>query len=453
MRTRNFIVSVFILFGCTQLFGQELRKEVCVGFRVGNGTLDTAYVDNTGRLAEIVSFLKDIQNDRTLELVEVEFCGSASPEGSILINRRLAKERLASLENYVRRYVALPDSIVTRREEVIAWEALARLVEKSDMPHKEEAVDVLRNVPETTYDSRGVLIDSRKKHLMELQYGRTWHYMEDHFFPQVRNASVVFVTVRQKPEVPAKPEPENVPQEVSAPAGTSSTVQEPVAVAPQPENVPQEVSAPAGTSSTVQEPVAVAPQPEAKKPFYMALKTNMLYDVLAVPNIGAEFYLGRNWSVSGNWMYGWWNSNSKHRYWRVYGGEIAVRKWLGRKAAEKPLTGHHLGVYGQLFTYDFEWNGTGYMGGQPGKSLWNSPNYAAGVEYGYALPIGRRLNIDFTIGLGYWGGKYYTYNPLDDHYVWESTKNRHWFGPTKAEISLVWLIGWGNTNNRKGGVR
>ena len=152
-------------------------------------------------------------------------------------------------------------------------------------------------------------------------------------------------------------------------------------------------------------------------------------------------------------MYGWWNSNSKHRYWRVYGGEIAVRKWLGRKAAEKPLTGHHLGVYGQLFTYDFEWNGTGYMGGQPGKSLWNSPNYAAGVEYGYALPIGRRLNIDFTIGLGYWGGKYYTYNPLDDHYVWESTKNRHWFGPTKAEISLVWLIGRGNTNNRKGGVR
>lgn len=427
MRTRNFIVSVFILFGCTQLFGQELRKEVCVGFRVGNGTLDTAYVDNTGRLAEIVSFLKDIQNDRTLELVEVEFCGSASPEGSILINRRLAKERLASLENYVRRYVALPDSIVTRREEVIAWEALARLVEKSDMPHKEEAVDVLRNVPETTYDSRGVLIDSRKKHLMELQYGRTWYYMHDHFFPQVRNASVVFVTVREKQEPPIEPEKK-------------------------PEIVTQE-TVPADATATVQEPVAVAPQPEVKKPFYMALKTNMLYDVLAVPNIGVEFYLGKNWSISGNWMYGWWNSNSKHRYWRVYGGEIAVRKWLGRKAAEKPLTGHHLGVYGQLFTYDFEWNGTGYMGGQPGKSLWNSPNYAAGVEYGYALPIGRRLNLDFTIGLGYWGGKYYTYNPLDDHYVWESTKNRHWFGPTKAEISLVWLIGRGNTNNRKGGVR
>ena len=168
----------------------------------------------------------------------------------------------------------------------------------------------------------------------------------------------------------------------------------------------------------------IVPEHEERKPFYMAVKTNMLYDVLAVPNIGIEFYLGKNWSVSGSWMYGWWDKNSKHRYWRIYGGDIAVRKWLGRKAAEKPLTGHHLGLYGQVFTYDFEWGGTGYMGGRPGKTLWNSPNYAMGVEYGY-----------------------------DGHDVWESTKKRHWFGPTKAEISLVWLLGRGNSNNRKGGMK
>ena len=98
----------------------------------------------------------------------------------------------------------------------------------------------------------------------------------------------------------------------------------------------------------------------------MSVKTNMLYDALAIPNIGVEFYLGKGWSVSGNWMYGWWDKGSKHRYWRIYGGEIAVRKWIGRKAAETPLRGHHIGLYGQLFTYDFEWGGTGYMGGIPG---------------------------------------------------------------------------------------
>ena len=46
-----------------------------------------------------------------------------------------------------------------------------------------------------------------------------------------------------------------------------------------------------------------------------------------------------------------------------------------------------------------------------------------------------------------------TYLPLDGHYVWQATKNRHWFGPTKAEISLVWLLGRGNSNNKTGGVK
>lgn len=67
------------------------------------------------------------------------------------------------------------------------------------------------------------------------------------------------------------------------------------------------VPAPADTTAVVEKAdTIVAVSPETSKPFYMALKTNMLYDVLAVPNIGVEFYLGKNWSISGNWMYGWW---------------------------------------------------------------------------------------------------------------------------------------------------
>ncbi len=188
-----------------------------------------------------------------------------------------------------------------------------------------------------------------------------------------------------------------------------------------------------------------------ERSFRMSVKTNMLYDVLAVPNVSAEFYLGkdwrgRDWSFAAGWVYGWWDMNSRHRYWRIYGGDIAVRRWFGRKAKEKPLTGHHAGLYGQIFAYDFEWGVKGYMGGKPGGTLWDGLNYAAGVEYGYSLPIARRLNIDFAIGVGYWGGRYYEYIPVDGHYVWQATKNRQWFGPTKAEVSLVWMLGWGRHN-------
>lgn len=88
------------------------------------------------------------------------------------------------------------------------------------------------------------------------------------------------------------------------------------------------------------------------------------------------------------------------------------------------------------------------MGGKPGGAIWNKMNYAIGAEYGYSFPIARKLNIDFTLGVGYWGGIYHEYEPQAGYYVWKATKERRWIGPTKAEISLVWLLGRGNSNRK-----
>lgn len=181
------------------------------------------------------------------------------------------------------------------------------------------------------------------------------------------------------------------------------------------------------------------------KPFYMTAKTNMLYDLALVPNIGLEFYLGKNFSLAGNWMYSWWKNDPKALYWRTYGGDLALKYWFGRASKEKPLTGHHIGLYGQIVTYDFELGKRGYLGDR-----WS---YGGGVEYGYSVPVARRLNIDFNLGVGYLGGEFEEYLPIDGHYVWQATKHRHWFGPTKLEVSLTWLLGKGNINKGKGGKR
>lgn len=87
------------------------------------------------------------------------------------------------------------------------------------------------------------------------------------------------------------------------------------------------------------------------------------------------------------------------------------------------------------------------MGGKPGGAIWNKMNYAMGAEYGYSLPIARKLNIDFTLGVGYWGGIYHEYKPRNQYYVWQATKERRWVGPTKLEVSLVWLLGRENANS------
>lgn len=189
------------------------------------------------------------------------------------------------------------------------------------------------------------------------------------------------------------------------------------------------------------------------KPFFMATKTNMLYDAMAIPNIGAEFYVGHNISLSAQWMYAWWSNDRRHRYWRIYGGDINARYWFGGASRRKPLTGHHAGIYFGGVTFDFEWGGTAYMGGRAGHSLWDRCIINTGIEYGYSLPIARHINIDFTFGVGYAGGIIEKFHPEDGVYIWDSTKRKRWFGPTKAEISLVWLLGRGNVNAGKGGER
>jgi len=406
--------------------GQECRTDFSIGFHIGSSAIDPSFGENADHLSKVLSLLERIAHDSTLVLSEVTFSGSASPDGQAAFNKQLSADRMSALEMYVRDRVILPDSLVVRRSDGIAWRLLADLVRKSDMPHKEEALYVLQEVPEFVYDRRGRMTDSRKKQLMELQRGRTWHYMDEHFFGQLRNACTVVVTATVKPAP-------TVPEIRKALADSSAWPDLPEQQ--EPSDLP-----------------ALSVQPD-RKSIYLSLKTNLLYDLLLLPNVGAEFYLGKNWSLTADWIYGWWDADSRHRYWRAYGGELAVRKWFGKAAAAKPLTGHHLGVYGQLLTYDIEFGGKGQMAGKPGKPLWSQPSYAAGVEYGYSLPIAPRLDIDFSIGIGYLGGKYYNYRPIDDHYVWQSTSRRHWFGPTRAEISLVWLLGHGNRNEKKGGAK
>lgn len=191
--------------------------------------------------------------------------------------------------------------------------------------------------------------------------------------------------------------------------------------------------------------VVEQPLLECDSQFKMSVSTNVLYDLLLIPNIGAEIYLGDNWTVDANWHYAWWKNDNKAWYWRTYGGDLSLRKWFGKSAKEHPLSGHHVGLYGQIITYDFELGHRGFL-----ADRWS---WSAGVEYGYSLPLATRLNLDFTLGVGYHTGEFYEYLPVDGHYVWQATKRRQYIGPTKCEVSLVWLIGCDNYNREKGGKR
>lgn len=387
-----------------------------VHFRQGSSSVEAAYGCNPDVLDSIAGRVRVSGVDGSRRFLRIE--AGASPEGSREFNRRLAAARASSVMAYVRTLADFPDSLAEVVSDGVDWAGLERLVEDCDgMPCRTDVLAVLREMP----------ADERLRAIKALCNGRPYRYMYDNLFPALRGASVGVYEV---------------------PVPGAHTVRA--------FRMPQTgigIVLPKGTDIRPATVSAGACHPPAGKPFYMALKTNMLYDALLVPNVGAEFYVGGGWTVGGGWMYAWWKKGDAHRYWRIYGGELAVRRYFGRRAAEKPLTGHHAGVYGQMLTYDFQNGGRGYMGGVPGGTLFEKANYAAGLEYGYSLPVGRRLNIDFTIGVGYMWGRYMEYRRIDDCDVWQSTRRRRWFGPTKAEISLVWLLGRDNYNKGKGGGR
>jgi hypothetical protein len=188
--------------------------------------------------------------------------------------------------------------------------------------------------------------------------------------------------------------------------------------------------------------------PATERIRYIALKTNLLYDVALMPNLAFEFAFGKNkrWSMEIEGNVAWWSQTESPYYcYRVGFGSVELRRWLGA-ATLNPLRGHYVGAYLMAGTYDLRWRKQ-----EPFRGVQSDLSYSAGFTYGYSLRLGRRLNLELGLGVGYLGGQYKRYTHNSDYHVypWESAQQRAYFGPTKAKVALVWLIGDGMKINKQ----
>ena len=165
---------------------------------------------------------------------------------------------------------------------------------------------------------------------------------------------------------------------------------------------------------------------------YLSISSNLAYDAILIPNITAEFSVLPKVSVALSWMYSWWSWKNKDIFWRTYGGDIACRYWFGKKSNDRRLTGHHVGVYAQTLTYDFD------LGAQ--AQMTDGWNKAVGLEYGHSFVISRNFNIDVFAGVGLLTGRYKDYSRVDNHYFWQVTVNRQIIMPTKFGAAITWIL-------------
>ena len=396
-------------------------------FRPGYSLLELSYRDNAANMKALTQGIQTIKGNPCVQLQHIRILSAASPEGNSALNKRVAKRRGERLRDYLKETLVLPDSIFTVSSAGEDWQGLAALIAKEKTPWRNKALQIIRHTPEWI-TRNGKVVDGRKRQLQNLDGGKAWKYMLDNHFYTLRTGAVVVCEVKT---LAAESTPSAAEARLEQ-ARHESASQQPASQSPS--------SPPFPAIPSQVHPESQAP-PVAS---YFALKSNLLFDALLVPNLSLEASIGSGWTLGAGGMFAWWSKDAKHRYWRIYGGDLEIRKYFGTLSKSKPLQGHHLGIYGDFLTYDFEFGAKGYQ---------SKATYAAGIKYGYSHPIANRLNLDFALGIGYLHSNYKTYVPRDGCYVYQETKKRKWLGPTQAEISLVWLLGKGNTNKKKGGKK
>ncbi|MDL2319984.1 DUF3575 domain-containing protein [Alistipes sp. OttesenSCG-928-B03] len=177
-----------------------------------------------------------------------------------------------------------------------------------------------------------------------------------------------------------------------------------------------------------------------KLPPAVAVKLNLLYGAgTLTPNLAVELGLAPRATLELAGSYNPWNldgtedDNKKLAHWRA---AAEYRHWFCER-----FNGHFVG--GHIFAggYNISEHKIPLLFEKGSEKYRYKGNiYGVGVSYGYDLMLGARWNLEFTVGAGY---GYMQYDKFDCARCGDevSTKqNRHYFGPTKAGITLMFLI-------------
>ena len=409
MRIKKYYITFIVLLFCVGFtYAQEKRTEICVDFRVNSTVIDSAYSNNAVRMQEIIDFLRAIRQDSTINIVEISFCGAASPEGSDQLNRRLARGRLEALEKLVRKEVDIPDSLITRNDSYIPWDYLKSQIEDSGLIRKDEVIAILEEESLLVdYHHPNTHIDNRIVKLRALDGGKVWQQMHKLFFERMRNACAVFVTYKK--ELPPVQEPVIVSDTV--------VVEPPVEVV---ETVPD-------TAAIVD---VVIPEIEewSRK---LHLKTNAIGLGMGIANVAAEIDLAKHWSFTLPVYYSAWDYFKSTIKFRTFAVQPEFRYWLS-----DDNDGFFAGAHFGLAYYNFAFDGD-YRYQDHNRE---TPAIGGGVSIGYRMPISKnnRWRVEFSLGAGVYSrhyDKFHNTPRTKDGLMIESIKKTYW-GIDQAAVSF-----------------
>lgn len=156
----------------------------------------------------------------------------------------------------------------------------------------------------------------------------------------------------------------------------------------------------------------------------LSLRANLLRWATLTPDLGLEWHISDRWSlgVGGSWTS--WSWNDKQRRYALWEVAPEVRYYMGKARRG------YLGAMFKAGAFNYKFSETGKQGDLVG----------GGLTGGYILPVGKRLALDFSLGLGYLNADYEKYRVIDGVRVRQGSESRNWWGPVHAGITLRWNL-------------
>ena len=380
--------------------------------------IDKDYLDNSTQFERIRKILS-----QATRIDSITIYAYASPEGGPQRNAWLAQKRTEAARDFIVANLSADSVLLTKNIRLQPlgenWKGLEEELEANyHLMNRDRVMRIIHaNVPTET----------KKWRLKQLDNGYTYNWIIRHHMPKLRFATWICI-YRALPEI------EHM---------------EPVMIMLEEKMAEEQAMIP------LMKPVIIEPVQTARKTI-VAIKTNMLYDALSLLNYSVEVPIGKHISLLGYHQFPWWTwGEAKNQYCIRFLSVGAEGRWwfnstlnANRKDKRKrdKLTGHFLGIYGESGKWDFQWERSICHQGE---------HWSAGLSYGYAMPVNKFVNIEFSISAGYASIPYRKYVPSENYEIlWSQPAERgrwHYFGPTKAQVSLVIPITVKTT--KKGGMR
>lgn len=167
-----------------------------------------------------------------------------------------------------------------------------------------------------------------------------------------------------------------------------------------------------------------APAPSFQKE--LRLRSNVLPWLVTVPNLGAEFTLGRHWSASIDVMYCPWKLSERFSVKTV--ALLPEARWWLKDSGR----GSFFNIHFNVAWFNVRANSNRYQDT-------SRPLLGGGIGYGYRLNLNHRWGLEFEIGAGVCNTKYDRYYNVDNGAL-KDTRVSTYFGIDRLGVTFTYNL-------------